>query len=273
MAVKGAFAAAMEGVAGVAHVATIMPSQADSALLQDPGLVVAPVVAGTLSVLRTAAATPSVKSVVLTSSSSAAVWPHPDVEVPSVGEDTWNTECLEQAASLPADAPGKEWHIYGASKVRGEQAAWMFYNEEKPGFVFNAILPNINLGPPLLKEDARSTGAWVAQVYNGDISGISAFTPQWFVDVRDTALLHMYALTGASPALAAGGVRMWAVAAPFSGNDILAALRRLYPTKAFLAEIPGLGKELCRIDNKRGGELLGGWRSLDEAVRASVEGM
>lgn len=100
-----------------------------------------------------------------------------------------------------------------------------------------------------------------------------ALLTEWFVDVRDTALLHVYALTGASPALAAGGVRMWAVAAPFSGNDILAVLRRLYPTKVFPADIPGVGRELCRIDNKRGGELLGGWRSLEEAVRASVEGL
>lgn len=102
---------------------------------------------------------------------------------------------------------------------------------------------------------------------------LTALRTEWFVDVRDTAFLHMYALTGASPALAAGGVRMWAVASPFSGNDILAAFRRLYPAKTFPADIPGLGKELCRIDNKRGGVLLGGWRSLEEAVRASVEAL
>lgn len=298
MAVDGAFDTAMRGVAGVAHVASIMPNQADPASLSNPELVIGPVVAGTLSVLKTAAATPSVKRVVLTSSSSAAIWPHPNVES-EAGEDTWNTECIEQAATLAADAPGKEWYIYGASKVRGEQAAWKFYNEEKPGFVFNSILPNINLGPPLIKEDARSTGAWVAQAYNGDLSGISVFAPreclklflvyfhhtnqpmaiEWFVDVRDTALLHYYALTGASPAspeLRAGGVRMWAVAAPFSGNDILASLRRLYPGKTFPDELKDMGKELCKIDNRRGEELLklargSGWRSLDESVKASVD--
>lgn len=60
MAVDGAFDTAMRGFAGVAHVASIMPNQADPASLSNPELVIGPVVAGTLSVLKTAAATPSI---------------------------------------------------------------------------------------------------------------------------------------------------------------------------------------------------------------------
>lgn len=91
------------------------------------------------------------------------------------------------------------------------------------------------------------------------------------MDVRDTASLHVQALI--SPSLGAPGVRIWAVAAPFNNNDILAILRKLYPGKTFPDDAPGLGRDLSKIDNKRGGELLGGWIGLEESIKANTEGV
>lgn len=94
---------------------------------------------------------------------------------------------------------------------------------------------------------------------------------EWFVNVRDVARLHVLALT--SPALSSPGARVWAVAAPFNVNDVLRILRKFYPEKTFPADVEGLGKDLRRIDNKRGEKLLGGWIGFEETMRANTEGL
>lgn len=104
---------------------------------------------------------------------------------------------------------------------------------------------------------------------HANVCVLTGNTPEWFVDVRDTADIHLAALT--SSTLAAGGARIWAAAGPFNINDVLKALRNLYPKKTFPDDVEGIERDLSRIDNKRGGELLGGWRSLEDAVRANTE--
>jgi len=114
---EGAFDEAVKGVSGIAHVASIL------SFSSKPEEVVDPTVNATLSLLRSAAAEPSVKSVVLTSSSSAAIWPKTNVEF-DIGEDSWNEESVKNAYNMPDDNPFKAWHVYGASKTLGEKAAW-----------------------------------------------------------------------------------------------------------------------------------------------------
>lgn len=91
------------------------------------------------------------------------------------------------------------------------------------------------------------------------------------MDVRDTARLHVLAL--ASSALSFPGARVWAVSETFNVNDILQILRKLYPQKNFPADVEGIGKDLSRIDNKRGGELLGGWIGLEDSIKANTSGL
>lgn len=146
-----------------------MPNKADPASFEEPELVIDAVVNTNLFLLRSAAAQPSVKGFVLTSSSSAADWPKPNVEY-DVGEDTWNTESVEKAYSLQASDPSKPFHIYAASKTLGEQAAWKWYKQEKPGFSFNTILPNMNIGPTLGTENPRSSSRWLVSLFNGDVT-------------------------------------------------------------------------------------------------------
>jgi len=141
--------------------------------------------------------------------------------------------------------------------------------DEKPTFAFNSILPNANFGPILDPESSASTAGWIVDTFHGKDSALKSAPPQWFVDVRDTARLHVLALT--SPSLASGGVRVWAVAEPYTYNLILQALRKIYPSKKFPEDVEGLGRDLSRIDNKRASELLGGWRSLEESLRANTE--
>ncbi|KAF7966338.1 hypothetical protein HWV62_20284 [Athelia sp. TMB] len=259
---EGAFDMALQGVSGVAHIAS------PTTFSTNPAEVIEPSVNGTLSILRSAAKVSSIKRFVLTSSSTAALWPKQNVEF-DVGEDTWNEESPALASSLPEDHPLKPWHIYSASKTLGERAAWNFMKEQKPTFTLNTVLPDTNFGPILDPQQPASTAGLLRQAFNGDIKPLLFVPPQWFVDVRDTADIHLAALT--SPTLAAGGARIWAAAGPFNINDVLKALRNLYPKKTFPDDVEGIERDLSRIDNKRGGELLGGWRSLEDAVRANTE--
>lgn len=254
-----------------------------------PATVIDPVINGTHSILRSAHREPTVKSFVLTSSSTAAVWPKANIAY-DVGEDSWNEESLKKAYDLPESDPAKTYHIYAASKTLGEQAAWKFYTQEKPGFVLNAILPNTNFGP-MLDPDIGSTALLLKKAFQGDMRALNSlpartspsphhfyltcapnyFFPEWFVDVRDTAMLHVLALT--SPKLASGGARVWAVAATYHTDEILQTFRRLYPERSFPADTGSTRRDLSRVDNRRGTELLGKWRSLEEALKANTEGL
>jgi nucleoside-diphosphate-sugar epimerase len=57
--------------------------------------------------------------------------------------DTWNDEAVKAAWDENTPAEAKPFIIYGASKTEGEKAAWEWVKENKPGFTFNAVLPNL----------------------------------------------------------------------------------------------------------------------------------
>jgi nucleoside-diphosphate-sugar epimerase len=114
----------LAGTSAVVHVASVL------SFSSVPEEVINPVLAGTLTALRSAAKTPSVKRFVLTSSSSAALFPKPDVKV-FLDETTWNEESSALARSLPLTDGAKPWHVYCASKTEGEKSAWDFMKTEK----------------------------------------------------------------------------------------------------------------------------------------------
>jgi nucleoside-diphosphate-sugar epimerase len=118
----------------------------------DPNTAIPVVINGTLNALESAAKEPSVKRVVLTSSSTAAASPQPNVEF-SMDEDTWN-EAAVKAAWMPPPYEGlqRRLDVYSASKTQGEQAAWKWMKEHNPHFVLNTILPNANIGNVLSPE-------------------------------------------------------------------------------------------------------------------------
>ena len=50
-------------------------------------------------------------------------------------------------------------------------------------------------------------------------------------------------------------------------------LRKFYPGKTFLPDVEGLGRDVTRVDNKRGQELLGGWIRFEESIKANTENL
>jgi len=98
---------------------------------------------------------------------------------------------------------------------------------------------------------------------------------EWYVNVADNARVHVAALLLKS----VNHERIYASAAPFTWNQILAKLRALYPGKKFADDNPEA--ELSKISwpNERGEQLLKdvfgrtGWTGIEDTVVDNVKGL
>ena len=271
MVAPGAFDDAVKGAAAVVHTASIFT------LDPNPHNVIPGSVTGTVNALEAAAKEPSVKRVVLTSSSLAATVPVPNNPNIKVTTETWNDMVVELAYrddKGPPYEPERALPVYAASKTLAEKAAWKFMDEKKPSFVFNAVLPNMNFGATLdvTKQGHPSTSALVAELFKGNTTYLGGITPQYFVDVVDDALLHVAAVV--HPGVKSE--RIFAFAEPINANSVLAVLRKLYPTKDFPADYQS-ERDLSEIvPRQRAEDLLkelgrNGWTSLEESVKKNTE--
>ncbi|KAG5744891.1 hypothetical protein H9Q70_012405 [Fusarium xylarioides] len=139
----------------------------------------------------------------------------------------------------PWDGRGNpQWHgivLYGAAKARSEQAAFTWVHEHKPSFSFNTVVPNVNFGIAISPENMsyRSSAAVIDAVVKGYTDAPSILPPQWYVDVKDTALLHLAALTfddvNNERLLPFGGRYCWTV--------VLEILHRRFPGKVSLENV------------------------------------
>ena len=137
----------------------------------DTDVVVSGAVNSTVNLLKAAAKEPSVKSVVLTSSSSAALIPEPNKEFGVVNEgktdpvpeqstiqvqhadlccaDTWNDEAVKAAYDKDTPKDLLPFAVYAASKTQGERAFWDFAKTNNPSFAVNTVLPNMAVSLPV----------------------------------------------------------------------------------------------------------------------------
>ncbi|KAI1413248.1 NAD(P)-binding protein [Hypoxylon sp. FL1857] len=273
MVVSGAFDEAVKGASGFVHVA------APLMITTDPHVTVPIAVESTIRFLESAAKEPAVKRVVLTSSSGACAAPWRSQ--PLIDSSTWNEAAVEAAYAPPPYDEGRRLEdVYYASKTKSEQAAWKWVEEHKPSFTLNTVLPSANLGPPIdvPHQGYRSTIAWIKTVVEkGEalrLEDLDAMTPQYYIDVRDDAALHVAALVYPD----VSGERLFAFASPFNLNDALRILKKTYPQRKFSEEIPGLGQYESKVTNERAEELLKrltghGWTSLEDSVKANAEGV
>ena len=94
------------------------------------------------------------------------------------------------------------------------------------------------------------------------------------VNVKDTARLHVAALLDPE----VENERILAYAHPFNWNDVLAALRKIYPDKKFPNDIEDEPRDLSKLDNSRGATLLKafgrpGFTGLEESIRENTAGL
>lgn len=270
MADAGAFDDAVKGASGVIHIATpVMVSY-------DPNEAVPVVVNGALNALKAAANEPSIERVVMTSSSTAAASPKPNVEF-TIDEETWNEEALKAAwAPPPYEGEQRKLDVYSASKTESEQAAWKWMKENRPGFVLNTVLPNCNMGLVLSPENqgTPSTVGWIKALWD-EFKGqekLAFNPPQYYVNVQDTARVHVGALIYPD----VDSERLFDFAHPFNWNDMLAVFRKLYPDHHFMQDMPDLGQDLSTVANGRAEEIVKrfgrpGWTSLEASIRDATK--
>ncbi|KAJ9704700.1 hypothetical protein PVL29_002984 [Vitis rotundifolia] len=161
---EASFDKAIMGCHGVFHTASpVMGSAADP-----KAEILVPAVEGTLNVLRSCKKNPSLRRVVLTSSSSAVrVRDDFDPKIP-LDESSWSS--VELCESLQI------W--YALSKVLAEKAAWEFCKEN--GIDLVTVLPSFVIGPSL-PPDLCSTAYDVLGLLKGSWS---LFIPITIIYVR-----------------------------------------------------------------------------------------
>ncbi|KAF2167809.1 hypothetical protein M409DRAFT_53773 [Zasmidium cellare ATCC 36951] len=264
---EGTFDEAVQGCDAVIHVAS------DTTFGTDPNVVVKPTVAGVLSIVRSAAKTPSVKRFVLTSSSTAVTLPKPGKEF-SVGVDDWDQEAIDIAWAPPPYTNERAFPVYAASKTEAEKAFWKFVKEEKPGFVANSILPNYNMGRILPGGSPGATGGGCISVLKGETPSAP---PQYMIDVIDDARLHVIA-AALDPSIK--DQRIFAFHCPFNWTDIINIVKELRPNAKSIPKAPeGEQRDLSKVPNEVGAELLkkwygqNGYKSLKESVKENLEGV
>lgn len=123
-----------KGVSGVAHVVTIFAGPNDG-----PDEIFESIKRLDHNVLASAAAEPSVKRFVYTSSCQAAnTMGLDDLDGKTViTSETWNETAIQRAKTGSPAEWRRGFDVYSASKAFGEQGIWEWVREHKPGFVAN----------------------------------------------------------------------------------------------------------------------------------------
>ncbi|KAG5300569.1 aldehyde reductase II [Histoplasma ohiense] len=271
MAVPHAYDEAVKGASGLIHVATPV------LVTYDPNEGIPMVTNGTVNILESARKEPLMKRVVLTSSSTAAASPQPNVEF-TMDAGTWNEDIVRAAwAPPPYEGWQRRHNVYAASKTEGEKIAWKWVRDNQPDFVLNTVLPNANFGKMLSSQHQgfRSTAGWVKAVwegFRGQYADEVFNKPQYYVNVRDNALVHVAALIYED----VRAERLFAFAQPYNWNDVLAAMRKLYPDRQFIDDLPGLGRDLSKVTNQGAEDLLKrisgrGWTGFEQTIKEATE--
>lgn len=274
MSKEEAFDEAIRGVLGVVHVASPVMQ------FHDPNVAVPMAVHGALEILKSAVKEPALKRVVMTSSSTAAARPRPNEEF-VIDENMWNETAIMAAwAPPPYEGSQRRLDVYSACKAQSEEAAWKFVKEKKPHFVFNTVLPCANMGAILSlgNQGYPSTAGWIKSLWDGFPGDggeeLKYNPPQYYINVQDNALVHVAALIYED----VRNERLFAFAHPYSWNDILAILRKHYPSKEFIDDMPNLGEDKSRVANQRAEALLKrftglpGWTSLEQTIKDATIG-
>ncbi|KAK7969386.1 hypothetical protein PG996_002176 [Apiospora saccharicola] len=225
-----------------------------------------PAIKGTTGLLQSILAhAPSVRRVVITSSSAAVINPKNHAKV--YDETHWPPVTWEDAMDTKS--------TYRCSKVFSEKAAWAIANgtDPRPNFDLVTLNPTYNFGPiqrglPRLSS-VNASNARIRDLVlgvngpQGSNPGLPPTAPVFtFVDVRDVALAHLRALT-----------------VPEAGH-IAAAVARHFPElrdrlPADIGEaLDDLPADIYGFDSGKSRKVLGiEYRGLEESVVDTVRSM
>ncbi|KAF3074710.1 hypothetical protein CFAM422_003179 [Trichoderma lentiforme] len=246
---------AIQGVAGVVHIAT--PNTFDP----DPNETVTQTVKFVVNLLIAAASEKTVKEFVYTSTIGAATMLPAQPGFHFDGTN-WNKGARALAWAPPPYTPDRGMIAYVQGKVEAEQAFWKFFEENKPTFKGNTVIVCTVFGPRLHEKSNSSTSAWLWSIYNNNAAPMSFFPSSIFVDVRDVALLHVAALLDPS----IEGARLPAWGYEFNWNDILKILQQLHPGKALPVALDNPGGFNGTADVAQAKHALKQWGGQDDFI-------
>lgn len=171
----GSFDDAVMGCHGVFHTASpVLDATHSKAETLEPAI------EGTLNVLRSCRKNPSLRRVVLTSSSSTVrVREEFDPKIP-LDESSWTSVELCERLKL--------W--YALAKTLAEKAAWEFCNEN--GIDLVTVLPSVIIGPSL-SPDLCYTATIVLGLLKGETEAFQSLGRVGYVHIDDAALSHILA--------------------------------------------------------------------------------
>ncbi|OKL57224.1 hypothetical protein UA08_07384 [Talaromyces atroroseus] len=266
LAIEHAFDNAVKGVSAIVHIASI------GTFDPNPHNVVPQVVSGVTSLLEAALKEPSVQEFVYTSSIAASAIPIPS-DTTHIGPDTWNETAKQLAWAPPPYDPSRGFLVYMASKVEAEKALWKFAHDKSPRFTVNSISPVSIMGEYLNKRHAETSYSFIKMIYDGRKKELALSPAVILNDVKDCALLHVAAVL--DPEVRNARLVGWGEYCNW--NDILAIMRRLYPERKFMDDIPGLSRLQLTTDCSQSLALLEkwngqqSWRSLEQTVTDNME--
>lgn len=178
--VPGSFDKAAKGCDSIAHVAAVFKQQVKDAKkeLYEPSM------NGTINVLEAANKSGSVKKVVLTSSVAAVYGDNIDMKDQNLSAFT--EEHFNTTSTL-------DHQPYSFSKVEAEKKAWEMSGKQSD-WELVVINPSFIMGPPLSKNSSSYSLTFVNDLISGKMKSGAAELYFGFVDVRDVAKAHIYAL-------------------------------------------------------------------------------
>lgn len=286
MAKAGAYDKALaQDVDGVVHVA------ADVSFQPNWDGVVEPTVQGVQNLLSSIDKVPSVKRLVLTSSSVALGQPVPvnraefdpskplQVFTPEKWDNKiveWTRKQTEIQKSQGLDSETEKQMLmacYASGKILSEKAAWDWVEKTGGKVTFTTVHPNAVWGAPILRNGKASVpGDWVWDLYEGKTSTYDMALPQWFNNVTDIAKAHVAAIANDD----VGNERLIAFSGMFGWNDVTQSLAKSFPQQNVAPLQP---KEKDTVDgtqvlNDRFKSICGGTlKDLDQSVRETIEGL
>ncbi|KAH0728259.1 hypothetical protein KY284_004124 [Solanum tuberosum] len=247
------FDAAINGCEGVFHTASPLSFTAKS-----KEELVEPAVEGTLNVLRSCARSPSVRRVVITSSTASMICNQNRYIPGAVADESWysDPEFCEKR---------KQW--YNLSKTLAEEASWEFAKQN--GIDLIALHPVLVIGPflqPTLNFSSEAMLNFITQGKEAWSDGVYKF-----VDVRDVANAHILAFEVPS----ANG-RYCLVGANGYSSSLLKILQKLYPSITIPGNFEENGLPLTpafQISGERAKAIGVKYTSLELSVKDTVESL
>ncbi|KIX10295.1 uncharacterized protein Z518_01377 [Rhinocladiella mackenziei CBS 650.93] len=232
--VKGAFDEAVRGAHAIIH--TTSPVDFTLKTVDE---FFGRAIGGNLSILDSAkdVAGSQLTSFVVTSSAAAIVdeWRQPlDY---NYSEVDWN-ETGEKVARETFTAPV----AYGASMAAAERALWNWVEENHSRFAVAAINPAVVTGPPISfpasPENLNEALLPVWRIYSGDKDLPSQIGGAGYIDVRDVARMHVWAMEHPEKSNGERYLLSNGKAPPQAAADLL---RKTYPERDIVVGHPGRG--------------------------------